>query len=49
MGYIIWGKVYGSDVLIKLHYEPKRNMAVNWMKNNLKYYNDMRVYKSNLK
>ena len=46
MGYIICGKVYGSDVLIKLHYETKRNIAVKWMNDNKKYYNDMRIYKA---
>lgn len=36
-------------MFIKLHYESKRNIAVNWMNENKKYYDDMRVYKSNLK
>ena len=45
MGYIIWGKLHNSDTFIKLHYEPKRNIAVSWMKNNKRYYDDMRVYK----
>jgi hypothetical protein len=45
MGYMIWGKIHGSDTLIKLHYEKIRNRAVTWMNQNKKYYNDMRIYK----
>ena len=45
MGYMICGKIHGSDTLIKLHYEEQRNRAVNWMMNNKQYYDDMRVYK----
>ena len=46
LGYMIWGKVPGSDVLVKLKYESRRNVAVKWMNDNKKYYNDMRVYKA---
>ena len=45
MGYMIWGKIHGSDTLIKLHYEEQRNRAVTWMMNNKIHYDDMRVYK----
>lgn len=48
MGYIIYGKLHGSDILVKLHYESKRNMAVNWVLDNKKYYDDMMVYKAKL-
>ena len=46
MEYVIWGKIYGSNVLIKLHSESKLNMAINWKNKNEKYYNDMRIYKA---
>ena len=46
MGYMIWDKLHGLDVLVKLKYESKRNIAVKWMNDNKKYYNDMRVYKA---
>ena len=45
MGYMVCGKIHGSDTLIKLHYEEQRNRAVTWMMNNKTYYDDMRVYK----
>lgn len=45
MGYMVFGKIHGSDTLIKLHYEEQRNSAVIWMVNNKKYYDDMIVYK----
>ena len=45
MEYVIWGKIHGSNVLIKLHSESKLNMAINWKNKNEKYYNDMRIYK----
>ena len=46
MEYVIWGKIHGSNVLIKLHSESKLNMAINWKNKNEKYYNDMRIYKA---
>lgn len=46
MGYMIWGKLHGLNILVKLKYESKRNIAVKWMNDNKKYYNDMRVYKA---
>ena len=45
MGYIVWGKIHGSDILIKLHCEERRNRAVSWMMSNKAYYDDVRVYK----
>ena len=45
MGYMVWGKIHGSDILIKLHFEEQRNRAVTWMMNNKPYYDDMRVSK----
>ena len=45
MGYMVWGKIHGSDTFIKLHYEEQRNRAVTWMMNNKIHYDDMRVYK----
>ena len=49
MGYMVWGKIHGSDTFIKLHYEEQRNRAVTWIMNNKTYYDDMRVYKFKLK
>ena len=46
MEYVTWGKIHGSNVLIKLHSESKLNMAINWKNKNEKYYNDMRIYKA---
>ena len=46
MSYVIWGKVHGADILIKLHGEEKRSLAVNWMRNNKKYYNNMEIRKN---
>lgn len=48
MGYMVWGKIHGSNTLIKLHYKEKRSKAVTWMMNNKLYYDDMRVYRFNL-
>lgn len=45
MGYMVWGKIHGSDTLIKLFYAENRNRAVSWMMDNKPYYDDMRVYK----
>ena len=45
MGYMVWGKIHGSDILIKLHFEEQRNRAVTCMMNNKPYSDDMRVYK----
>lgn len=45
MGYMVWGKIHGTDNLIKLRYEEKRRAAVAWMTNNKVYYDDMRIYK----
>ena len=46
IGYMIWGKLHGLDVLVKLKYESKRNIAIKWMNDNKKYYNDIRIYKA---
>ena len=40
MEYVTWGKIHGSNVLIKLHSESKLNMAINWKNKNEKYYNE---------
>lgn len=42
--YFVWGKLHGSNQLIKLHGEYDRRKAVAWMFRNKRYYDDMRVY-----
>lgn len=42
--YMVWGKIHGSDVLIKLYGDTKRRTCVSWMNKNKKYYDDMRIY-----
>jgi hypothetical protein len=41
---MVWGKIHGSDVLIKLYGDTKRRTCVSWMNKNKKYYDDMRIY-----
>ena len=45
---LIWGKIHGSNIEVKLHREDGKTSyalrkARKWMKDNMKYYNDMRL------
>ena len=45
---LIWGKIHGSTIDIKLHREDGKTScalkkARKWMEDNKKYYNDMRL------